>query len=886
MFILGLKLRQMRNLLFLVICLISDQINSATFSSVATGNWGVSGTWSVVGVDSDGIPDADDDISVNNGHTVTLTALSDCRALLILGGGNLNYNNRQIRIRGNFTRQGSTTGTGTLYFQGVGTIIDITGQYSNPGNWYIQSGITATISASTNISKTNYIYVQNNCTLINNGVISLPGGAVSLSGTGSFIAGANSTLQIGRNLAGTNFNFTASGNTVRYSNALATAITRVTYHNLTLGGSTNTRSWSGGALQVNGNLTIENNNTLNWAGQDINLGGNWVNQSGNCLNMGTLNFIGSGTQTISRTTDNTEFLGSVSLNNSGTVQLNDTISLTGGLTINSGTLDVSASNFAIRTGGNFTDNSNFNARQGTVFLIGTVAQTIGGTANTAFYNITSQNTASVSVSNAKRISNILQVNSGSFGTGAGGTLTLLATGATTHARIGPLGAGASLSGTGWIIQSFVNGPATAFWQYLSTPINGNTIADWDGDSRFYMSGVGGNDGNACCPIFRSVQYYQESNNSYPIVTSTGHSIVRGRGYLIWMAENRTQLLAPIIYDSRGIPNFNGVGIGVTAGGTGGGYNLVGNPYACSVDFASVVASNGGLIGPNFSILLENGSYATNPNSGVIGPNQGFMVFANSSGTLNFAESHKNTTATPALVRSAQGENQIYINVSNEVSGRGEQTVIQFREDATFDRDAELDLPYIQSPYEDASRIFTTDAFGNQYLYNNIHAYDEEVAVPLTVVASAPGVQKISFQNLNRMFAYNCAYLEDTHTGTITWLNDNDVYNFESAVGEERQFVLHFNRKSDCQLPLSHVQSSLDASSQAFMSAEMIKVMFNFEETQEVVVSVYDITGKEIIAPTRHLVSGETLNIGTVNTHGIYLIRIAKGTEVVTKKLYY
>jgi len=860
--------------------------SGATFSSFASGQWNVPGTWTITGVDSDGIPDSDDDITINTGHTVNLASLSDCRALTVAVGATLNYNSRQLRLRGNFTRQGTTVGTGTLYFFGSNTIIDITGQYVNPGNWYIQSGNSAVVTATSSISKNNYIYVQNSGTLTNNGSISLPGGAFSLSGTGSFVAGTNSFLAVGRNLSGTNFNFTASGNTVRYSNALATTITKVTYHHLTLGGASNTRSWSGGALQINGNLTIENNSTLNWAGQDISLGGNWVNQSGNCLNMGTLNFTGSGTQTISRTTGNTEFLGSVSLNNSGTVQLNDTISLTGGLTINSGTLDVSASNFAIRTGGNFTDNSNFNARQGTVFLTGTVAQSIGGTANTAFYNITSENTVSVSVSNSKSISNILQVNSGSFGTGAGGTLTLLATGATTHARIGPLGAGASLSGTGWIIQSFVNGPATAYWQYLSTPINGNTIADWDGDTRFYMSGVGGNDGNACCPIFRSVRFYVEASNTYTNVTSTGTGIVRGRGYQIWMAENRTQLLAPIIYDSRGIPNFNGVGIGVTAGGAGGGYNIVGNPYACSIDFASIVASNGGLLGPNFLILLENGTYATNPNSGVIGPNQGFMVLANASGTLNFAESHKNTTATPALVRSAQEENQIFINVSNEVSGRGEQTVIQFRDDATFDRDADLDLPYIQSPYEDASRIFSSDAFGNQYLNNNIHAYDEEVAVPLTVVASAPGVQKISFQNLNRMFAYNCAYLEDTHTGTITWLNNNDVYNFESAVGEERHFVLHFSRKSDCQQPLSHVQSSLDASSQAFMAAEMIKVMFNFEETQEVVVSVYDISGKEIIAPARHVVTRETLNIGTINTHGIYLIRIVKGNEVVTKKLYY
>jgi len=859
---------------------------AATFSSFTSGPWNVPGTWLITGFDADGIPDTDDDVTINSGHTVNLASLSDCRALTVSTGGTLAYSGFQLRLRGNFTRQGSTTGTASLYFFGSNTTIDITGQYTNAGNWTFQTGCNAVITSTTNINKINYFYIQSGASLINNGSVTLIGGAVQTNGTGTFTNGSNAFLGVARNFAGTGFNFSASGNTVRYNSSFTNTIVRTTYHNLELMNTTGTKSWSGGALTVNGNLTITAGTTFNWANQDINLGGNWTNGSVTCTNMGTINFTGAGTQTITRGSSTTETFTAVTLNGSGTVLLNDSLLINTNLTINSGTLDVSAGNFTIRLHGNMEDNSSFNARNGTVFLTGTSPQNIGGFGSTRFFNLTSSNPTSISIDFTKEIGGLLRVTSGSFGPSGFGSVVMVATAATSYGRIAPLGAGATLTGGSWAVQSFVNGPATAFWQYLSTPMSGNLLQDWDGDTRFFMSGVGGNDGNACCPIFRSVRLYNEPTNTYTNVTTVSHALQRGRGYMLWMADNLNSLTAPLVYDSRGIPSFGAVSIGVTAGGAGAGYNILGNPYACPINFANLVASNGGLLSPNFLILQENGTYATNPNGGVIGSNQGFMVLANTSGTVNFAEAHKNTTAIPALIRTAQEENQIIINVSNEVSGRGEQTVIQFREDATFGRDADLDLPYIQSPYEDASRIFTTDGYGNQYIFNNIHAYDEEVAVPLTVVASAPGVQKISFQNLNRMFAYNCAYLEDTHTGTITWLNDNDVYNFESAVGEERQFVLHFSRKSDCQLPLSHVQSSLDASSQAFMSAEMIKVMFNFEETQEVVVSVFDITGKEIITPTRHLVTGETLNIGTVNTHGIYLIRIVKGTEVVTKKLYY
>ncbi len=47
----------------------------AVFSSnVATGNWNSAASWSVVsGTDGDGMPDSDDDVYVQSGHSITLT---------------------------------------------------------------------------------------------------------------------------------------------------------------------------------------------------------------------------------------------------------------------------------------------------------------------------------------------------------------------------------------------------------------------------------------------------------------------------------------------------------------------------------------------------------------------------------------------------------------------------------------------------------------------------------------------------------------------------------------------------------------------------------------------------------------------------------------------
>jgi type IX secretion system substrate protein len=77
-----------------------------------------------------------------------------------------------------------------------------------------------------------------------------------------------------------------------------------------------------------------------------------------------------------------------------TLTLSGALALARDLTITSGTLDVSSSNYAVSFKGNFTNNGSFTPRSGTVTCNGTTSQIISGNALT-FNNLTITNTAGV-----------------------------------------------------------------------------------------------------------------------------------------------------------------------------------------------------------------------------------------------------------------------------------------------------------------------------------------------------------------------------------------------------------------------------------------------------------------------------------------------------------
>ncbi|TND06489.1 MAG: Uncharacterized protein FD123_3527 [Bacteroidetes bacterium] len=875
---------------------LSSELSAiTTFTSTgATTPWNSTTSWSQSGlpVDADGIPDSNDDVVIAAGTTIGLNTNGFCRTMTIAGTGAFNLNGFYVSVYGTFTNGGSINYNGTIYINATSTFTSTVAFPSFTGNISLvfQTG-TISIAAGSLIGSAAipiyYFSVGPGVTVNNSGTIN-SNNIFNIAGTFNMLTGSSVTLTKSISGSGT-INSVSGPNTVTMNGNAYTTIKAGTYHHLVLNGTGSTiyNRVFGGTMNINGNITMNSSAVrLNWNNNSLNLAGNWTNNSNvTGVSIGTIDFTGTGAQTVTRSS--TETFNNFNVSGSGTVTLARDILCTGDVKLTGGILDVSASNFGINVRGNWTNSATFDARQGTVTFSRTAApvQQIDGSSITAFYNITSSNSGpGVEVVAPATLDNLLTVTTGLFGTSGTGTLTLNAAGATSYARIGTVSG--SLTGTGWIIQSYIDGPASAYWQYLSSPINGNILSDWDNDTRFYMSAVGGNDGTACCPTFFSVRTYNEPTNTYSNVTTTATALTPGRGFMIWMSDNLSGLTAPLIYDSRGIPSFSTKTFPITAGGSGGGYNLVGNPYACPVTYSAVVTASGNL-GASFLVLSESGSYVTNPNGGVIAPNQGFLCPATSSGVITFTEACKNTTALPNIIRIGDPENFIRINIRSVMNGLGGQAVVNFDPNSTRNNDIGIDLPFIESPYELAANIWTKGADNSELLMNVDPAQEDEITIPLFVEPAVFGQHDLTFEGLNAVNTYSCATLEDPSTGEIIDLGKQSKYSFIVNSTGKKTFLLHFKRTPDgCRLADQAMAANLEAQTSVYANANGLFAKFGFSEATDIRLSVFNMLGQEIIADKQAIVQNETLLLDVPESHGIYLVRVQMGDKEITKKIFY
>ena len=122
---------------------------------------------------------------------------------------------------------------------------------------------------------------------------------------------------------------------------------------------------------------------VNGGSDKISVENDWVAAAGTFSGSGTVQFTsGSATFTPGASSYSTV---TVALNIGATLTLGGALDVNNNLRIQSGTLDVSTSNYAINLAGNFTNLDTFTARAGTVTLDGT-NQIISG--STTFYNLT------------------------------------------------------------------------------------------------------------------------------------------------------------------------------------------------------------------------------------------------------------------------------------------------------------------------------------------------------------------------------------------------------------------------------------------------------------------------------------------------------------------
>lgn len=165
-----------------------------------------------------------------------------------------------------------------------------------------------------------------------------------------------------------------------------------TLYNLTVNTASRTFKQVTNAVILKGTFTISAG-TYDANGLAMSVAANWINSSGTYThNNATVTFNGTSTLTTGGNGAGKAFYNVILNGTSATLAGN--IDIDNSFTLTAGTWDVSASNYSMNIGGNWSNSGTFTPRSGTVVFDGTSTITTGGTgAGKIFYNVTLNGTA-------------------------------------------------------------------------------------------------------------------------------------------------------------------------------------------------------------------------------------------------------------------------------------------------------------------------------------------------------------------------------------------------------------------------------------------------------------------------------------------------------------
>ena len=721
------------------------------------GSWTDPAIWDCVC-----IPTSADNVIIRAPDIIS-TTVNDTVNRLTIKSGAIFDNDFTFIINENFIDSGTVIGSGDIHLDGIGSTISGNGTIGNTGTIRIRNG-DKTIESTSTLTRagTGDIRILSDISVTNNGSLSTGSNLVGSNAGSTWTQGPNSSLSASQDVLtiGT-LNASATGNTVNYNGTSTQQIKEPSvggYYNLANNGSDSTK------LNINtvisGNVTIGAGKVLDANGFNINVTGDWTNSGGTFSpGNGSVTFDASGIQTIT---------------NAAGERFHDII------IASTSTVQTSGASDNLNIQGNWSNNGTFNQQTGTVTFNGSTGQAIAGSAKTTFNNLTINNAAGVALSGATDLAASLTLTSGTFNTG-GQDFTLISNSSAT-ARIAEI-TGGDISGN-IIMQRHIDAGAIG-WHLLAAPVAGSTINDWD--QEMVLSGVGGINGNACCPIWRSVRRYDETrldivDSGYVDVTSIAAPINVGEGYLVYTGSGTTTT-APFTFDTRGNTNKFSQSLAVSYSSSGSpdndGWNLVSNPYPSTIDWNAAGWTKTGVDNAIYVWDPDAGVYATyvggvgsNGGTQFVPSSQAFWVHATAAPTLTASEPVKAITDQVFFK-----QNTAYTGVLRlKIDGGGftNETVLRFIDGATDGFDGTLDAyklgesgvaPYIASIVGDSIDMSI----------NSLKILTNDTIIPIRVNAVSVGTHAVYIEGAGNLPEEYCIILEDTLFNTFTDMRTDTAF---------------------------------------------------------------------------------------------------------------
>ena len=320
------------------------------------------------------------------------------------------------------------------------------------------------------------------------------------------------------------------------------------------------------------------------------------------------------------------------------------------------------------------------------------------------------------------------------------------------------------------------GDADHGWHELSSPVINMVIAGSD-----FVPGT--ND---------DLYKWDEVQNlwlNYKVGANNITNFTNGEGYLVAYQTTATKIFT-------GTPNNANVsksGLTYTDASAYAGWHLLGNPYPCALQWNHTT----GVSGWNLSNIdgtakiwnESSASYTDIFQNGIIPAMQGFMVHVTASGTGSLTIPTTDRTHSSTAWYKEEEINKIKLTAYDPERSTAQESIIRFNENATTGFDSEHDSRFL-SGY--APLFYSATSYGNLST-NTLPEITAELTIPMNFIKNSYSTFYIEAEGVNNLIPQETVYLTDLKTNHTQNLNENPVYSFTSAEGDDpARFLIHFS----------------------------------------------------------------------------------------------
>jgi hypothetical protein len=437
----------------------------------------------------------------------------------------------------------------------------------------------------------------------------------------------------------------------------------------------------------------------------------------------------------------------------------------------------------------------------------------------------------------------------------------------------------------------------SMWHYISPPVTSVPA------TLFSSNGAGVTE-------YRENLISTDMNNGW--VTSTGYhydtsipvpawvnegwtwtNLVAGRGYNYYSATNK-------VFTINGTPNTGDFNVTLAYNTkptvpdhpTAQGWNLIGNPYTCGLDWDVVVAANAiwddveaaiYFRKNNLTYYYVDGSIVPGDYNAVgnfITPMQGFFIKTNTPAIDLLIPATARTHTASLRYKGAsssphKGASSSRIRIQLENTSMSDQIVLSFNEQATLGFDNRFDARKL-FPSSDKLSI-SSSLGGTEYAINSIPYPVNYVSVPLIINAVTTGSYTIKATEIQGLENYNVILVDKLQNESVN-LSYTGSYSFNATAGiSADRFVV----------TVSNILTSLPETTTSskpfniYSSGEMINIQtlsdsWNGEKGK---IKILDMTGRTIsVSNQMEFSKGDIISLPVNLTSGIYVVEINSGIK--------